>query len=101
MGKRLFLGNLPFSATEDSLKEAFSQFGTVESVKIITDNVTCQSKGFGFLELATAQEAVSAIAKMHGSVMDGRELKVSEAKPIVPRNGSGMKRGNMDSGFRR
>jgi RNA recognition motif-containing protein len=90
MGKRLFLGNLPFSATEDSLKELFSQFGTVESVKIVTDKVTFQSKGFAFLELATVQEAVSAIAKMHGSVMDGRALKVSEAKPLVPRNGSGM-----------
>jgi RNA recognition motif-containing protein len=90
MGKRLFLGNLPFSATEDSLKELFSQFGTVESVKIVTDKVTCRSKGFGFLELATSQEAVSAITKMHGSVMDGRALKVSEAKLLVPRNGSGM-----------
>ena len=100
MGKRLFLGNLPVSATEDSLKETFSQFGTVESVKIITDKVTCQSKGFGFLELATIQEAVSAITKMNGSVMDGRELKVSEAKPLVPREGSGMKSGHIDSGFR-
>jgi RNA recognition motif-containing protein len=100
MGKRLFLGNLPFSATEDSLKEAFSQFGTVESVKIITDKVTCRSKGFAFLELATVQEAVSAIAKMHGSVMDGRALKVSEAKPLVTREGPDMKRGHIDSGFR-
>jgi len=90
MGKRLFLGNLPFSATEDSLKEAFSHFGTVDSVKIITDKVTCQGKGFGFLEMATNDEAASAITKMNGSVMDGRELKVSEAKPLVPRNGSGM-----------
>ena len=90
MGKKLYVGNLPFSATEDSLKELFSQFGTVESVKIVTDKVTFQSKGFAFLELATVQEAVSAIAKMHGSVLDGREMKVSEAKPLVPRNGSGM-----------
>jgi len=100
MGKRLFLGNLPFSATEVSLKELFSQFGTVESVKISTDKVTCRSKGFGFLEMATIQEALSVITKMHGSVMDGRELKVSEAKPLVPREGSGMKRGHIDSGFR-
>jgi RNA recognition motif-containing protein len=100
MGKRLFLGNLPHSTTEDSLKEAFSQFGIVESVKIITDKVTCQSKGFGFLEMATIQGAVSAIAKMHGSVMGGRELKVSEAKPLVPREGPDMKRGHVDSGFR-
>lgn len=89
MGKKLYVGNLPFSATEDSLKEMFSQFGTVESVKIVTDKVTRQSKGFGFLEMATIQEAASAITKMHGSVMDGRELKVSAAKSLTPRNGSG------------
>mgnify|MGYP002262011990 CR=1 FL=1 len=61
MGKKLYVGNLPYSATEDSLKEAFSRFGTVESVTIITDRDTGQSKGFGFLELATPQEAASAI----------------------------------------
>ena len=61
MGKKLYVGNLPFSATEDSLKEAFSRFGTVESVNIITDRVTGQSKGFGFIELSTKQEAAEAI----------------------------------------
>lgn len=86
MGKKLYVGNLPFSATDDSLKEAFSQFGTVESVTIITDNETGQSKGFGFLELATQQEADSAIAKMNGHELDGRALKVSEAKPKVARD---------------
>jgi RNA recognition motif-containing protein len=100
MGKKLYVGNLPFSATEDSLKEAFSQFGTVESVTIITDRDTGQSKGFGFLELATKQEAASAITKMHGSEMDGRTLKVSEAQPQVPRDGSGPGRGHI-GGFRR
>jgi RNA recognition motif-containing protein len=100
MGKKLYVGNLPFSATEDSLKEAFLQFGTVESVTIITDKDTGQSKGFGFLELATSQEAASAITKMHGSEMDGRTLKVSEAQAKVPRDGSGPGRSQI-GGFRR
>jgi len=100
MGKKLYVGNLPFSATEDSLKEAFLQFGTVESVTIITDRDTGQSKGFGFLELATPQEAASAITKMNGSEMDGRTLKVSEAQAKAPRDSSGAGRGNI-GGFRR
>lgn len=100
MGKKLYVGNLPFSATEDSLKEAFLQFGVVESVTIITDKNSGQSKGFGFLELATQQEAASAIAKMNGSEMDGRTLKVSEANAKVPREGFGPS-GVQIGGFRR
>ena len=100
MGKKLYVGNLPFSATEDSLKEAFLQFGAVESVSIITDRDTGQSKGFGFLEMATQQEAASAVTKMNGSEMDGRTLKVSEAQAKVPRDGSGPGRGHI-GGFRR
>jgi len=94
MGKKLYVGNLPFSATQDSLKEAFLQFGTVDSVTIIMDNETGQSKGFGFLEMGTQQEATSAIAKMNGCDMDGRALKVSEAKPKVARD-SGPRRSQM------
>ena len=101
MGKKLYVGNLPFSATEDSLKEAFSRFGTVESVNIITDRYTGQSKGFGFVELATKQEAAEAISKMNSSEMDGRTLKVSEAQPQAPRGSSGSQRGNSGGGFRR
>jgi len=86
MGKRLYVGNLPFSATEDSMKEAFSQFGAVESVTLIMDNDAGQSKGFGFVEMATDQEAKDAIAKMNGFEMDGRTLKVSEAKPRSDRD---------------
>jgi len=97
MGKKLYVGNLPFSATEDSLKEAFLQFGTVESVTIITDRDTGQSKGFGFLELATQQEAARAITKMNGAEMDGRTLKVSEALAKVPLGGSGPNRGHIGS----
>lgn len=100
MGKKLYVGNLPFSATEDSLKEAFLQFGTVESVTIITDKDTGQSKGFGFLELSTPQEAASAISKMNGTEMSGRTLKVAEAQAKTPRDGSGPGRG-FNGGFRR
>src|SRR4030066_1395486 len=103
MGKKLYVGNLPFSATEDSLKDAFLRFGAVESVTIITDRDTGQSKGFGFLEMATPQEAASAVTKMNGSEMDGRTLKVSEALPQAPRQSSGSPRGNRGGGggFRR
>jgi cold-inducible RNA-binding protein len=100
MSQRLYVGNLPFSATEDSLKEAFLRFGTVESVTIITDKETGQSKGFGFLELSTAQEATDAIAKMHGTEMDGRTLKVSHAQAKVPRDNAGSGR-SFNESFRR
>jgi RNA recognition motif-containing protein len=93
MGKKLYVGNLPFSATEDSLREAFARFGTVESVNIITDRDTGQSKGFGFIELSSKQEAAEAISKMNSAEMDGRTLKVSEALPQVPRDGGGARRG--------
>lgn len=91
MSKKLYVGNIPFSATEDSLKDAFLQFGTVESVTIITDSDTGKSKGFGFLELASQQEADNAIGKMNGCEMGGQTLKVSEAKPKVVRD-SGPRR---------
>lgn len=103
MGRNLYIGNLPFSATEESLKTAFSRFGTVESVTIITDRDTGRSKGFGFVELGTQEEASEAISKMNNSEMEGRTLKVSEALPQTPRESSGSQRGNSGGrgGFRR
>jgi RNA recognition motif-containing protein len=105
MGKKLYVGNLPFSATEDSLRETFSRFGTVESVNIITDRYTGQSKGFGFIEFSTKQDAAEAISKMNSAEMDGRTLKVSEALPQAPRDGGGARRssggGGRGGGFRR
>jgi RNA recognition motif-containing protein len=104
MGKKLYVGNLPYSATEDSLREAFSRFGTVESVNIIMDRDTGRSKGFGFIELSTKQEAAEAIAKMNNAEMDGRTLKVSEALPQAPRSSSGSRgygEGGRGGGFRR
>ena len=100
MSSKLYVGNLPFSATEESLKSAFSQFGTVESATVITDRDTGRSKGFGFIELASRQEAADAIARMNGSELDGRTLKVSEAKPQAPRADGGS-RGYGGGGFRR
>ena len=101
MSKKLYVGNLPFSATEDSLREQFAQFGTVESVSVITDRYTGQSKGFGFIELGNKAEADAAINKMNGSELDGRILKVSEAKPQAPRDSSGRGHGFTGGGNRR
>ncbi|MEI7441817.1 MAG: RNA-binding protein [bacterium] len=87
MGKKLFVGNLPFSATDQSIKEAFSRCGTVESAKIITDRDTGRSKGFGFVEMSSDAEASDAISKLNGTELDGRAMSVSEAKPQAPREG--------------
>src|SRR5207249_2090750 len=89
MGNRLYVGNLPFSATDDSLKEMFGQAGQVESARIITDRDTGRSKGFGFVEMATEAEAADAIKKFNGTDMDGRSLTVNEARPMAPRDGGG------------
>jgi RNA recognition motif-containing protein len=89
MGKKLYVGNLPFSATDQSLTEAFAQCGTVESAKIITDRDTGRSKGFGFVEMSTEAEAADAIAKFNGADYEGRPMTVNEAKPMAPREGRG------------
>ena len=89
MGRRLYVGNLPYSATQDSLQDAFSQCGTVESVSVITDRDTGQSKGFGFVEMSSDSEAQKAIQDMNGKDIDGREIKVNEARPKTPRGEGG------------
>ncbi|MEK6624252.1 MAG: RNA-binding protein [Bdellovibrionota bacterium] len=89
MGKKLYVGNLPFSATEQSLTEAFSQCGTVESAKIITDRDSGRSKGFGFVEMSSDSEATDAIAKFNGSEYEGRAMTVNEARPMEPRDNRG------------
>ena len=81
MGRKLYVGNLPYSATEDSLREAFSASGTVDSVTVITDRDTGQSKGFGFVEMASDSEAQRAMQALNGTTLDGRQIKVNEAKP--------------------
>lgn len=87
MGKKIYVGNLPFSATSESLTEVFSRFGEVGSSKIITDRDTGRSKGFGFVEMNDSAEADSAIAQLHGSDLGGRSLTVNEARPMEKREG--------------
>lgn len=98
MGKKLYVGNLPFSATDQSLVEAFSQCGTVESAKIIMDRDTGRSKGFGFVEMSQDSEASAAISKFNGADYDGRPMTVNEAKPMAPREGGGGGRGGFGGG---
>jgi len=89
MGKKLYVGNLPFSATEQILTETFSECGTVDSVKIITDRDTGRSKGFGFVEMSADSEAQEAINKFNGADYEGRAMTVNEAKPMAPRDNRG------------
>jgi cold-inducible RNA-binding protein len=89
MGKKLYVGNLPFSATEEILNETFSQCGKVESVRIITDRDSGRSKGFGFVEMSTDAEAAEAISKFNGADYSGRTMTVNEARPMAPREGGG------------
>lgn len=90
MGKKLYVGNLPFSATDQVLGDTFAQCGTVESAKIIVDRDTGRSKGFGFVEMSTEAEAADAISKFNGVDFDGRQMTVSEAKPMAPRENRGF-----------
>src|SRR5437868_12265480 len=89
MGSKIYVGGLPFAATESQLTSLFATHGTVESARVITDKFTGQSRGFGFVEMATAEEAKAAITALNGSQMDGRSLTVNEAKPQEPRSGGG------------
>ncbi len=94
MGRKLYVGNLPDSVTEQTLQDTFSQCGTVDSVNVITDRDTGQSKGFGFVEMSSASEAQKAIQELNGSSLDGREITVNEAKPKkAPRDNRGGGRG--------
>ena len=81
MGKKLYVGNLPFSATEQVLTEKFSQCGTVESAKIISDRDTGRSKGFGFVEMESEEQGLAAITGLNGQDLDGNAMKVSIARP--------------------
>ena len=81
----IYVGNLSFSMTEADLKEAFSVHGTVQSASIITDKISGQSRGFGFVEMPNKDEAEKAIAALNGKDVKGRALKVNEAKPRTDR----------------
>ncbi len=85
MAKKLYVGGLSYNTTEATLKETFAACGTVESAVIIIDKMTNRSKGFGFVEMSTDEEAKKAIETINGTELDGRTLTVNEAKPMEPR----------------
>ena len=87
MGAKLYVGGLPYSATEQELSNLFAQHGAVASARIITDKFTGQSKGFGFVEMSSDSEAQAAISALNGSQMGGRSLTVNEARPQEARAG--------------
>ena len=89
MAAKLFVGNLSFQATEEDLRELFAQAGTVETVRIITDQFTGRPRGFGFVEMATKEEAQKAIEMLNGRLFRDRNLVVDEAKPQPQRGGGG------------
>lgn len=86
MSKKLYVGNLPYSTTDQSLTDAFSECGTVQSAKVIMDRDSGRSKGFAFVEMSTDMEASNSINKLNGTQLDGRSINVSEAKPMAPRS---------------
>jgi len=87
MGKKLYVGNLPFSFDDQTLLDTFSGSGQVESAKVITDRDTGRSRGFGFVEMSTEEEAKDAISKFDGFECEGRPLKVNESRPMEKNRG--------------
>lgn len=87
MGKKIYVGNLSFSVTNESLSDKFAEFGSVETAKVIMDRDSGRSKGFGFVEMSTNDEAAAAIDKLNGQEWEGRQLKVNEAQPQERRDG--------------
>jgi len=81
MGKKLFIGSLAWATTQQSLADFFSQAGTVESAAVITDKMSGRSKGFGFVEMSTDEEAQNAVSMLNGKELDGRAIVVNEARP--------------------
>jgi RNA recognition motif-containing protein len=98
MAAKLYVGNLPYSATEDGLKTHFSSAGSVASVKIIIDSETGRSKGFGFVEMESDDGAQSAVSQLDGQEYEGRSLRVSEAKPQPERESRGGGGGGFGGG---
>ena len=93
MGNRLYVGNLSFNATNDTLRDAFSQHGEVTDVHVVTDRDSGQSRGFGFITMGSDQEARAAMTAMNGNMLDGRALRVNEAEERQQRGGGGGGRG--------
>src|SRR5277367_1629681 len=98
MGKKLYVGNLPYTVTDSDLSQLFAAHGSVQSAQVIMDRDTGRSKGFGFVEMGSDQEAQAAIAAMNGHDMDGRSLTVNEARPKEGGGGGGGGRGGYGGG---
>lgn len=99
MGKKLFVGNLPFSTTSQQLTDLFSQAGTCESASVITDRATGQSRGFGFVEMSSSEEAERAIEELNGHDIGGRKLTVTEARERSGGGGGGYGGGGGGGGY--
>lgn len=105
MSSKLYVGNLAYSVRDDDLQQRFAEFGAVVSAKVMMDRDTGRSKGFGFVEMATADQAQAAIRGMNGQSVDGRNLVVNEARPMearAPRSGGfggGNGAGHREGGF--
>lgn len=93
MGNRLYVGNLSFNASQDSLRDAFTRFGEITDVHLVSDRETGQSRGFGFVTMGSASAATQAIAEMNGALLDGRALKVNEAEERKTGGGGGHRGG--------
>ena len=89
MGSKIYVGGLPYSATDQELSDLFAQHGAVQSARVITDKFTGQSRGFGFVEMASSEEAQAAINALNSTEFGGRKLTVNEARPQEPRTGGG------------
>ena len=85
MATKLFVGNLDYTVTSDELRDLFSQAGTVADAVVITDKMSGRSRGFGFIEMSSDEEAKAAIEKLNGADLKGRKINVNEARPLTPR----------------
>ncbi len=101
MGKKLYCGNLSYSVRSAQLEQLFSEYGNVVSAQVIEDRETGRSKGFGFVEMSTEEEANAAIDGLNGQENEGRNLQVNEARPREPRSGGGYGGGRGGGGGRR
>ena len=99
MGKKLYVGNLTYSVNSSDLEQLFAQFGEVRSAQVIEDRETGRSKGFGFVEMGSDQEAQAAIDALHDREHNGRRLTVNEARPREPRGGGGGGYGGGGGGY--
>ena len=100
MAQKLFVGGIAFATTSEGLRELFSQSGNVVSATVVTDRDTGQSRGFGFVEMSTSEEAQQAVQKLNGTNLDGRALKVEISKPKTNGGGGGGRSGGYGGGWR-